>query len=688
MRRYSLIALVGILGGLILALAGPWAGPPPAALGANPNVGYVDFSFGSGPGSVPGSSDIDATADKPQSKLWYNDGLWWALMFNTASNNWRIYKLSWPDTWVDTGTVVDNRATSRGDALWDGAHLYVASLVRFGTGSTTGRLYRFTYDAGAKIYSLEAPFPVPILDGSAETMAFDKDSTGKLWITYTQSNQVYVRNSTTNDWTWGDPLIVPGARTLDQDDISSLVAYRDASGPSIGVLWSNHVSPSSMYFSYHKDGDADTTWSTPEQIYMANCAADDHINLKSLQADPSGAIYAAVKTSFGDSGCGGSSSSPLIRLVVRKPDNTWLAPVTFGTVSDDHTRPQVLLDTTNRKVYMFATSPTSCGVIYMKSTSMDNLKFLPTGKGTPFISSSTYTCINNVTSTKQTVNAATDLVVMASDESQDVYLHNVLDIPNISQTITFNPPTGKRYLDPPFTVSATASSGLPVSFSASGACTVSGNMVALTVAGSCAVTASQAGDANYNPATPVTQTFTIARADQTIGFSPPLDKRFGDPPFAVSATASSGLPVSFSDANSSDVCAVSGNTVTLTGAGSCAVKSSQAGDTNYNAAPSVTPSFNIAKADQTITFNLPPNKRYGDPPFRITASASSGLPVSFSASGPCTITDKNLVTLTGSNDCSIQATQSGSANYNSAPAVIRTISSKYMISVPMAIAFR
>ncbi|KPV48113.1 hypothetical protein SE17_39795, partial [Kouleothrix aurantiaca] len=247
--------------------------------------------------------------------------------------------------------------------------------------------------------------------------------------TYTQGSKVYVNRSTGSDSSWGTPFVVPGptsATSLNSDDISSLVAYTDNDGSSIGVLWSNHNSPSSMYFSHHRDSDADTSWQSVEQIYTAACAADDHINLKSLQSDSSGAIYAAVKTSFGDSGCGGSSSSPLLRLVVRKPNNSWQV-ATFATVGDDETRPQVLLDTSNRKVYMFATSPTSCGVIYMKSTSMDNLSF-PSGKGTPFVSSSTYTCLNNVTSTKQTVNSATGLVVMASDESKLFYLHNTLDL--------------------------------------------------------------------------------------------------------------------------------------------------------------------------------------------------------------------------------------------------------------------
>jgi hypothetical protein len=106
----------------------------------------------------------------------------------------------------------------------------------------------------------------------------------------------------------------------------------------------------------------------------------------------------------------------------------------FGVGSNNHTRPLVLLDSDNRMVYMFATSPTACGIIYMKSSSMDNLSF-PPGVGQPFVSSNTYTCLNNVTSTKQTLNATTDLVVLASNEinannpaEKGYYMHNVLTI--------------------------------------------------------------------------------------------------------------------------------------------------------------------------------------------------------------------------------------------------------------------
>ena len=118
----------------------------------------------------------------------------------------------------------------------------------------------------------------------------------------------------------------------------------------------------------------------------------------------------------------------------------------------------------------------------------------------------------------------------------------------------------------------------------------------------------------------------VGKADQTITFGPLAGKTVGDLPFEVSATASSGLPVSFS--TPSTACSVSGTTVTIKEAGDCIITASQVGDGNYNAAPNVQQSFTIAKKDQTITFGPLAGKTVGDLPFEVSATASSGLPVS------------------------------------------------------------
>jgi len=80
------------------------------------------------------------------------------------------------------------------------------------------------------------------------------------------------------------------------------------------------------------------------------------------------------------------------------------------------------------------------------------------------------------------------------------------------QTISFKRLPGKTMADPDFRVGAAASSGLPVSFRTSGTCTNRGTLIHLSGIGVCAVTASQAGNANFNPARSVVRTFSITNA--------------------------------------------------------------------------------------------------------------------------------------------------------------------------------
>jgi photosystem II stability/assembly factor-like uncharacterized protein len=241
-----------------------------------------------------------------------------------------------------------------------------------------------------------------------------------------------------------------------------------------------------------------------------------------------------------------------------------------------------------------------------------------------------------------------------------------------NQTIAFGPLGDKTFGDPDFTVSATASSGLDVSFAAAGNCTVSGATVHIAGAGSCSITASQPGNGDWNPAPDVTQSFAIADASQTITFAPIPDHTWGDADFAVAPSASSGLPVSLAVGDGS-ACTVSGFTVHLTGAGSCSLTASQAGDADHEAAPSVTRAFTIAKASQTIAFAAIPDHTWGDADFAVAPAATSGLPVSPAvvSGSTCTLIG-TTVHITGAGSCSITASQAGNSNYEAAPSVTRT----------------
>ena len=80
-----------------------------------------------------------------------------------------------------------------------------------------------------------------------------------------------------------------------------------------------------------------------------------------------------------------------------------------------------------------------------------------------------------------------------------------------AQTITFAPLSNVSPGAAPFGVSATASSGLAVSFASNtpSVCTVSGSTITILISGGCSITATQAGNATYMPAPPVTEAFTV-----------------------------------------------------------------------------------------------------------------------------------------------------------------------------------
>src|SRR5262249_57533760 len=93
----------------------------------------------------------------------------------------------------------------------------------------------------------------------------------------------------------------------------------------------------------------------------------------------------------------------------------------------------------------------------------------------------------------------------------------------------------------------------------------------------------------------------VAGGAEAITFGPLPDGLAPDPPFTLVATGGgSGNPVVFSTA--STACNVSGNLVTLLTAGACAISADQAGNDNYEPAPTVTQTFTIGRSSQTITF--------------------------------------------------------------------------------------
>jgi photosystem II stability/assembly factor-like uncharacterized protein len=245
-----------------------------------------------------------------------------------------------------------------------------------------------------------------------------------------------------------------------------------------------------------------------------------------------------------------------------------------------------------------------------------------------------------------------------------------------SQSITFNSIVAKTFGDVNFTLSATASSNLTVSYSSSNTAvaTVNGNAVTIVGAGSTEITASQAGDATFNPATSVQQPLVVNKANQAIAFEALAAKNITDPSFTLSASASSGLSVSYASSNIS-VATVSGNTVTIVGPGTTTITASQSGSINFNAATSVEQELRVnSKQDQTISFDALAARTFGAANFNLVATASSGLPISYSSSNTAVATvTGNMVSIVGAGTTVITASQTGDAMFHSAVSVEQTL---------------
>jgi hypothetical protein len=238
------------------------------------------------------------------------------------------------------------------------------------------------------------------------------------------------------------------------------------------------------------------------------------------------------------------------------------------------------------------------------------------------------------------------------------------------QTVTFTglPATAAYGSAGPYTLNATASSGLTVSYSVTGPASLSGSTLTITGVGTVTVTASQSGNSTYAAATPVTLTIAVGQASQTITFTGlPATATYGSAgPYTLNATASSGLPVSYSVTGPATL---SGSTLTITGAGNVAVTASQAGNANYASATSVTLTIAVSQVSQTISFSAISAQVVGAS-VSLSASATSGLAVSFASltSSVCTVSGTTATTI-GTGTCTIHATQAGNAEYAAATPV-------------------
>lgn len=391
--------------------------PPPSAAPLREDAGLPrSASFQDHPVSVAMANA--PTADKSQGKLWFAHGSWWALMVGEAASAVRLHRLDWGrQTWVDTGTVVDERTFSRADVLADGDDVYLVSAGASPFASHAARFVHLRYQARDDTYVLDPASPVTVTRAGVRSIVLTRDAAGVSWIAYLEEGRVYVVHSA-DGVTFSSAFAPPGTEA--GASRVALIARKD----DVALLWTEPDN-SAVLLARHEQGADPGTWTRPVKLVEGLQSSDDHLNIKTATVGGEERLYLAVKTSLDESPTANPNSAQVLLVEVRPDDR--VTRHLFGRVRDRHTRPIVLIDETAQLLYVIATAPSGGGRIYYKRSPLDRIAFAP-GRGTPLVRSNEDLLINDGTSTKQNLDAASGLVVLGWSRDTSRYLHGVLDL--------------------------------------------------------------------------------------------------------------------------------------------------------------------------------------------------------------------------------------------------------------------
>ena len=215
----------------------------------------------------------------------------------------------------------------------------------------------------------------------------------------------------------------------------------------------------------------------------------------------------------------------------------------------------------------------------------------------------------------------------------------------------------------------------------SGPCTVNAATGTLTPtgAGSCVVQATRAASTNFFAASSATRTVTINKGAQSLAFTSFIPSNpVKDSTYSPTASATSGLTTSLSITSGSGVtCSLVNGTVTFLASGTCTITASQAGNSDYLAATSVTQTIEVGRVNQTISFAQPAAMRFGDSSVELGASASSGLSISYaitSGASVCNVSALGVLSVISTGSCVVEASQAGDSVYSAASSISRIVS--------------
>lgn len=357
----------------------------------------------------------DPTRDKPQSKVWYAQGSWWAWLPYGEQGS-RVWKRDSGGDWQSQVHLEEALAglPARAD-VWAQGPRTVAALLS-GKNLAVAAL---RWDAIQERYELEKKSLSWQENAAVETVTLAREPGGDFWISYPldleNSRKVVARRVSSDLSSLGKKITL--AAGLYKDEICAITSFDSG----IGVMWSDQAREA-VFFRRHIRTDPDSAWLPAETVSSGNKTADDHINFCVPPQGSGPRLIAATKTSLDSLG------EPLLSLRVNSRGRTWMSvPFARLTKRDHPTRP-IVLWYKNRPVVIYSSyGPSSKqqhpNRVLIQSFSTDSLK--PAKASTELIPPTEG--LNNVTGPKKAPKEG-PVLILASDREGRVFEALISDI--------------------------------------------------------------------------------------------------------------------------------------------------------------------------------------------------------------------------------------------------------------------
>ena len=352
------------------------------------------------------------TTDKPQSKLWYMNGCWWAILPRmNGPSLWQRTASGWLETTEVTKAL---RGIPGRVDVWADANRITA--VGVSTHSLT--VFQLSLKTESNeirwVPEILATLNPPLPKDDIETATIVRDTKGRFWVASDAGDKICVWNTSEDEKKWSGPNVL--AEHIYEDDISTITVLPDQ---QIGVIWSDQASDK-VSIRVHKDASPSEKWEKEQIVQSGEKTADDHLH---ASLSPDGTLWVATKNSVDALG------SPQFVMRVRAKNGSWrnLPYAPLGQVSAP-SRP-VVISTENPAVVLaghtiYNSKTPALGEIVFGIIDTTNKELLrneitvirpdTTGWGVG-------NRINDITVPKKPFQPDTPWIILASDREGNVY---------------------------------------------------------------------------------------------------------------------------------------------------------------------------------------------------------------------------------------------------------------------------